>query len=116
MTEFGYELLFRDSHEDRARFSDGDQATAEVIVSAFMEIGLDEIVGRHLAFINFDRNLILENYCKCLPAERVVVEILETIKPDGVLIQKLQELRSLDYRIALDDFVYSESTAPLLEV
>src|SRR5215471_18644604 len=97
-TELGYELLFRNSNENRAVFADGDQATAEVIVNTFMEIGLDEMVGKHLAFINFDRDLILAKYCECLPSERVVLEILETIRPDPQLIKKLQELRNLHYR------------------
>jgi EAL and modified HD-GYP domain-containing signal transduction protein len=116
LTELGYELLFRDSEKDAASFADGDHATAEVIVNAFMEIGLDEVVGKHLAFINFDRNLILAKYCECLPSERVVLEILETIRPDPQLVKKLQELRQLHYRFALDDFVRVEGFAPFLEV
>ena len=57
MREFGYELLYRSSSVDSAAFSDGDRATAEVILNAF-EIGLGELVGKHLAFINFDRNFV----------------------------------------------------------
>src|SRR5581483_3948447 len=86
LSEFGYELLFRNGDENCALFSDGDQATAEVIVNAFMEIGLDEIVGTHLAFINFDRNLILADYWRSLPRERTVVEVLESIQPDEPLV------------------------------
>src|SRR5438094_8948793 len=82
LTVLGYELLFRNSEKDAASFSDGDQATAEVIVNTFMEIGLDEMVGRHLAFINFDRNLIFGNYWECLPRERVVLEILSNLDVD----------------------------------
>ena len=115
-SELGYELLFRNRNEDRASFSDGDQATAEVIVNTFMEIGLNEMVGKHLAFINFDRNLILGNYCECLPQERVVLEILETITPDAEFVQKLRALRAKGYRIALDDFVCTEPFYPLLDV
>src|SRR5262245_61894579 len=115
MAELGYELLFRNSEENRASFSDGDQATAEVIVNTFMEIGLDEMVGNHLAFINFDRDLIMGNYWKSLPPERVVLELLETIKPDPSLIKKLQEARSAGYRVALDDFVCT-GTDVLLEL
>ncbi len=114
-SELGYELLFR-SNNDFASVSDGDQATAEVIVNAFMEIGLDELVGRHLAFINFDRNLILGGYCECLPRERVVLEILETIKPDAALIKKLRELRGMGYRVALHDFLCSKPYYALLDV
>jgi EAL and modified HD-GYP domain-containing signal transduction protein len=116
MGELGYELLFRNSStEDRASFTDGDHATANVIVNTFMDIGLEEVVGRYLAFINFDRNLITGNYCECLPPDRVVLEVLETVTPDDELIEKLRHLRSLGYRIALDDFVCIEATS-LLEV
>src|SRR5215471_1420092 len=94
-SELGYELLFRSSDEDRAIFTDGDQATAEVIVNALIGIGLDELVGDRLAFINFDRNLILGNYCEFLPRERVVLEVLETVTPDVVLIDKLKSLHHL---------------------
>src|SRR5213593_18360 len=116
LSELGYELLFRNSDENVASFSDGDQATADVIVNTFTEIGLDELVGRHLAFINFDRNLILGNYCECLPRERVVVEIMETIQPDAALVRKLCDLRTMGYRIALDDFVCTDPNYPLLDV
>jgi len=116
MAELGYELLFRDSDVNHASFSDGDQATAEVIVNTFMDIGLDTMVGRKLAFINFDQNLILGNYCECLPKDRVVLELLETAKPDAALVTKLQSLRAAGYRVALDDFVVTDLTYPLLEV
>jgi EAL and modified HD-GYP domain-containing signal transduction protein len=45
----------------------------------------------------------------------VVLEVLETVKPDEELIRKLRHLRDLGYRIALDDFVCTESKS-LLEV
>src|SRR5438477_2580116 len=82
MAVLGYELLFRDSEVNRASFSDGDQATAEVILNTFMDIGLQEVVGQQLAFINFGRNLIMANYCESLPSERVVIELLESVEPD----------------------------------
>ena len=115
MAELGYELLFRDSDRDQASFTDGDQATAEVIINTFMDIGLDAMVGRRMAFINFDRNLILGNYCDCLPRDRVVLELLERGAPDASLINKLQALRTVGYQIALDNFVAKEYSGTLLE-
>ena len=116
MREFGYELLFREGNQNVARFTDGDQATANIIVNTFMDIGLNEVVGKNLAFINFERNLILGSYCESLPRDRVVLEILESVTPDTALIEKLWKLRSKGYRIALDDFACSESAGALLEV
>jgi EAL and modified HD-GYP domain-containing signal transduction protein len=116
MAELGYELLFRNSDKDQASFSDGDQATAEPTINTFMDIGLDAMVGPRMAFINFDRNLILGNYCDCLPRDRVVLELLEKSTPDPPLIGKLRALRTAGYTIALDDFSVKESSKPLLEV
>src|SRR5215831_17894051 len=115
MAVLGYELLFRDSEADYASFSDGDQATAEVILNTFMDIGLQEVVGQELAFINFGRNLIMGNYCESLPRERVVLELLESVEPDDVLLKRLAQLKSAGYRIALDDFVYADPFCRLLE-
>jgi len=111
-SQLGYELLFRTGDSDVASFSDSDQATAEVIVNTFMDIGLDKMVGRHLAFINFDRNLILGNYCDCLPRERVVLE-LQTNEIDVPLIKKLHALRERGYRIAVDHSLYAGSPQSL---
>ena len=63
----GYELLFRENDSTLASFTDGARATAQVLVNTLMEIGMDELVGRHLAFINFERTLLIGNYCEsCL--------------------------------------------------
>jgi EAL and modified HD-GYP domain-containing signal transduction protein len=115
MTVFGYELLFRDGDSSVASFPDGSGATAQVIVNTFMDIGLDEMVGRHLAFINFERQLLMDNYCESLPPERVVLEVLETVEADPAIMKRLERLRAKGYRIALDDFVCSEPYTPLLE-
>src|SRR3989449_90769 len=115
MAVFGYELLFRDSEINRASFSDGDQATAEVILNTFMEIGLQEVVGQRLAFINFGRNLIMANYCESLPSERVVIELLESVEPDDAVVKRLAQLKSAGYHIALDDFICADPFYRLLE-
>ena len=52
---YAYELLFRAASDNSAKFTDGDQATSDVIVNTFLEIGLDNIVGDRLAFINLTR-------------------------------------------------------------
>jgi EAL and modified HD-GYP domain-containing signal transduction protein len=115
MTVLGYELLFRNGGGEVAAVKDGAHATATVIVNGLMEIGLDEMVGRNLAFINFERKLLLDNYCESLPHNRVVIEILEDIEPDAQVLKRLEQLRVKGYQIALDDFVCTDAYAPLLQ-
>jgi c-di-GMP-related signal transduction protein len=45
-----------------------------------------------------------------------VVEILESVEPDSAVIEALKKLKKAGYLLAIDDFVYSEKTAPFLEM
>lgn len=111
---YGYELLFRQSNTDQAAVTNGDQATSQVVLNTFVEMGLDKIVGNHLAFINFTRNFILKDTPLLLPKERVVIEILEDEVVDEDFIQGVKRLAKDGYRIALDDFCFDGKWAPLI--
>ena len=112
----GYELLFRHADVDRAMFEDGDRATADVLVNTLVEIGLEKIVGPHRAFINFTRNFLLGPFCELLPADRVVLELLENIRVDDQLLNRLRALSSKGFMIALDDFEYREDLDGLCQL
>jgi len=112
----GYELLYRSNHANHAQFDDSDQATTEVIVNSFMELGLETIVGRHPAFINLSRGFLVGDKPLPFPNKRVVLEILEDIEPDAQLIEGLRNLVRQGYIIALDDFVYRPELEPLVEL
>ncbi|MEZ5447300.1 MAG: HDOD domain-containing protein [Gammaproteobacteria bacterium] len=111
---YGYELLFRDGRVDAAAIVDGDQATAQTLVNGIMDFGLEQLVGDKLAFVNLTRNFLLEQ--ERLPAmqKRLVLEILEDIRPDPEILAALQKLAGRGYIIALDDFNYREELLPLV--
>ncbi|MFQ5828400.1 MAG: EAL and HDOD domain-containing protein [Candidatus Methylomirabilia bacterium] len=109
-----YELLFRTGEVDAAGVVDGDQATSQVLLNTFTEIGLDQIVGKRPAFINFTRPFIVGTYSFPFPRDRVVMEIMEDITVDEELIEAVQHLAQDGYRIALDDFVSSQTLHPLV--
>jgi EAL and modified HD-GYP domain-containing signal transduction protein len=113
---YAYELLFRAAQDNSANFTDGDQATTEVIVNTFLEIGLDNIVGNRLAFINLTRSFFVGEHTISLPKNRVVLELLEDIEADAEVVAGMQRLSELDYTIALDDFIYHESLQPLVNL
>ena len=77
MSVYAYELLFRSASENSANIVDGDQATSDVIVNTFMEIGLDKIVSDRLAFINLTRSFFVDETTISLPKDRVVLELGE---------------------------------------
>ena len=112
---FAYELLYRGGGGNSANFVDGDSATANVVLNTFLEIGLEQVVGHsHKAFINITRSILLQKLCHAIPADRVVLEILEDIEPDPPILDAITELADLGYIIALDDFVFHESLRPLV--
>jgi len=112
----GYELLFRSDNVNAFDESDGGKATSQVINNALLEIGLDEIVGDVPAYINFTKELLVNGVAELLPADRVVLEILETVVVDQELIEGVELLVKAGYQIALDDFTYSDEWAPLIKL
>lgn len=114
-----YELLFRSGETTNAAdFVSGDDATTNVIVNSITEIGMDQLVGPHRAFINLTHNHILQMAEQPLPElkGRLVLEILEDIKAEDAIIEAVTKLSKDGFTIALDDFIYSESLQPLVEL
>ena len=110
----GYELLFRSREAQAIPSPEG--ATASVVLNAFTEIGLERIVGDRTAWINVSRDFILSGLTETVPAGRVRLELLEDQLLDDRLIEALNDLSAGGYRIALDDFEYSEAAEPLIEL
>ncbi len=111
----GYELLFRPSAQLRDGARTPASATATVAAHAAFGIGLDKLVGSKPAFLNGAREFFVERHYIALPCERVVLELLEDVRPDAEVLEALREARSLGYTIALDDFGYRPELEPLLE-
>jgi EAL and modified HD-GYP domain-containing signal transduction protein len=111
---YGYELLFRDGQVDAAAIVDGDRATAQTLVNGIMDFGLEQVVGDKLAFVNLTRNFLLDQ--ERLPAmqKRLVLEVLEDIRPDPEILTALRQLAERGYTIALDDFTCREELLPLV--
>ncbi|WP_369857725.1 EAL and HDOD domain-containing protein [Candidatus Thalassolituus haligoni] len=100
----GYELLSRPIPNATTAWQDayGDQATSEVIMGAYNEIGIDRVTGGLPAFINFTRYW-LENPPSLSPGT-VVAELLEHLDLDEALIHHVKQLHRLKYQVALDDY------------
>jgi EAL and modified HD-GYP domain-containing signal transduction protein len=110
-----YELLFRAAGEhDDARLTDGAAATAAVISHA-SQLGLEQVVGNKLAFVNVDEVVLMDDYVRFLPPHKVILEILETVKPTEPLLARVAELKELGFKFALDDVIdHSEEVDKLL--
>lgn len=107
-----YELLFRGGLDNFAAPIDGDQATSHVLLYAFGQHRIEEIIGDVPAYINFTRQLLV--FPPPLPPEKLVIEILEDVKPDKHILQSLSQLKEQGYQIALDDFFINRDTKVLV--
>ena len=107
-----YELLFRGEPSVNNADFDGDKASSHVLLYAFGERNIEDIIGKKDAFINFTRSLLI---CPPpLPVSQLVIEVLEDVTPDPALLRSLGELKKQGYRIALDDFLLTEHSKHLL--
>ncbi|KTD62480.1 EAL and HDOD domain-containing protein [Legionella shakespearei] len=118
---YAYELLYRNGDTPTANVDNmnpfsGDAATSSVITQLFTNLDMETILGNKRAFINFTHNHLVQQIPNLLPKERIVIEVLETVKIDQNLIKNLIALNKLGYKIALDDFIYRDELKPLIEI
>lgn len=112
---YGYELLYR-VNEDSYKFGDSSSqsATATVINGLFIH-GLEKIINKKKAFINFDADLLNEDVIHLIGADFLVIEVLEDVQITDQLIDRVKEIKTAGYKIALDDFVGTYSDYPLVQ-
>ncbi|HEX4885067.1 MAG TPA: EAL domain-containing protein [Casimicrobiaceae bacterium] len=100
-----YELLFRSP--SGAGFGAGDDAIAasrSVVANALLDMGTRWLLGDKLAFVNMGESTLMSALPGILPADKVVIEILETVEATREVIERVRTLREAGYRFALDDY------------
>lgn len=101
---YGFELLFR---QDRRNWCDSirlKEKSSNLIVDSLSRGEIQQLTGDRRAFINCTRESLVQGHAALLPRERVVLEILETVRPDRLVMEACRGLKRAGYLIALDDF------------
>ncbi|MBL4580970.1 MAG: HDOD domain-containing protein [Gammaproteobacteria bacterium] len=111
-----YELLFRDEDVSLANISDGNIASSQVMINAFLEIGIDAISDNRISFINLTRDFIVGQLPLPVAPNAVVIEILEDIVVDDELLTALRSFSSKGFRLALDDYTFTDDKKPLFDI
>lgn len=95
---FGYELLYRGSRENKAVVHDPTHASAQAMLTAFTEVGLDELCGgRAKAVFRLGEDMLGSDALEALPRHRVLLRVPDGRGDPGAL----RKLSSEGYRIAL---------------
>lgn len=103
-----YELLYRSSTVNNYQHTNGDQATTDVIVNSFLNIGIKDLSNGKPCFINFTEKLLKLGVPSYFNPLSIVVEILETVELNEEIFNICKELKAHGYTIALDDFFVSQ--------
>jgi len=106
---FAYEILFREGSANFAKVEDNKQATFKTILNLFEKFGIENVVGSHFGFLNFDDELIMSDLLELIPKEKFIIEILEYSNVTPEFIERIAYLHDKGYVFALDDFTYRDS-------
>jgi len=98
-----FELLFRDSSENRALVTDDRIATAQVVIRTIGEVGIATALGPHTGYLNVNGDALSSDMILLIPPQRFVLEILETVTLDAAMLQRCATLRRHGFKLALDD-------------
>ena len=113
---YGYELLYRTNSAVQHAEGDIGHMSAEVIVISMLGMGLRNITGDNLAFVNFSQGQLMNESWTLFEPASVVIELLESVAVNDETIAACRRLVRDGYRLALDDYEYAEETLPLLEL
>jgi EAL and modified HD-GYP domain-containing signal transduction protein len=100
---YAYELLFRDGENNCFPDISPDEATSKILTDSHLNLGLEDISAGKLVFINFHQDTLLHRFPTSLDPKKVVIEVVETVKPTPELVQACKTIKGLGYTIALDD-------------
>lgn len=115
-----YELLFRPGQVDSVHVADNVNASANVLVNAYGQLGIQRVLGNQRGFINVNQELLLSDAILLLPHQHVVLELLESIVITPEIVQRCLDLKQKGYHLALDDVTTIderlESLLPIVNV
>ena len=115
----GYEFLYRAGRQHSLRVDmwpapSQDRATLRVLQAVFTPTGVRAVAADAHVFVNFTRAFLVGDLPVPDAPDRLVVEVVESVRADAAVIAGVRRLRAQGYRIAIDDFVGLTSQVALL--
>lgn len=111
-----YELLFRDGSSNSFPDVSEDTATAKLILDNQLNLGTRYLTSGKKALINIGPQSLKQELANFLPANDVILELLETIPPTKENYELVRNLFHQNYKIALDDFEFAEQWQPFIKL
>lgn len=111
-----YELLFRDGIADFFCHTDACDASGQVMANSVLLFDVCQLTSGKMTFINFPRELLLEEKFTILPQNLFSIELLEDTRIDTAVIRACRDLKDKGYMLILDDFAEREGMNELIEL
>ena len=102
----GYELLYRRNEQTGAAGlgMDGDEMTKSVLLDAVNVFGIKNLTNGLPAYINFTRNLIMDDFAYLFDPNDIVVEVPAEVFVNDALVSKLSGLQRAGYQLSLNSY------------
>lgn len=101
---FGYELLYQEAGFAGKQVDDERITAARTILSTFLEIGADRVVGSGMIFLDIPRTFVLDEELIPMFEGQSVLELPHDIQTTDEFIAGINRLRDAGYYLALDGF------------
>ncbi|MBN2871109.1 MAG: EAL domain-containing protein [Campylobacterales bacterium] len=109
---FAYELLFKEGSNSYTGLSNSVKETSQLIMSSISSPELDRLLGKKsLGFVNIDETTLTKGILDILDKDRFVLNILEDIKLDDAIINKIIQYKKRGFMLSLERF---DSSAEML--
>ncbi|WP_440876694.1 EAL and HDOD domain-containing protein [Thalassotalea sp. PLHSN55] len=100
----GYELLFRNSPENKFPELDLNVATSKLIIQNHIHGDITALCMGKLAFINFTEHCLINKYPLLFDTKDIVIELVGSNKPTSRFIKILKYYFEKGYKIALTEY------------
>ncbi len=100
----GYELLFRDSPDNKFPEVEHDIASSKLIIQNHIHGDIKTISMGKLAFINFTENCLIHKFPLMFDKDSIVIELVGQEKPTKKLLKIIKFYHESGYKIALTEY------------
>jgi len=104
----GYELLFRDSPENKFPEIDQDVASSKLIIQNHLQGDIRSLSMGKLAFINFTEQCLVNKYPLMFDKSSIVIELVGHKIPSERLLKIIQFYHKKGYKVALTEYDLDE--------
>ena len=101
----GYEIIYRSSlYSAGVNDIEYKESTSRLLLNSYLDVGMDTLLGGHIAFINFDEALVMSDSPLLLNRGNTIIQFSTSIEPSDNFIHKIRQFKENGYLISLSDY------------